>query len=123
MESLFEEFSGSYTRQGDYLLPDLKLPETGDREIGVWGQRYGRWLKAQHRILYYNLLTKGRLNDALADADERAERIFQQTVKALSEKEGVTEQLKAADPIRWVRKTNNIRSRATEITAGEVMCL
>lgn len=123
MKSLFEATGGSYTQQGDYLLPDLKLPEAREREVGIWGQRYGRWLKAQHRVLYYNLLTKGRLNEALTDADKRAERIFEQTVRTLAEKEGVTEQFKAADPLAWVRKMNSIRSCVMEITNREVMCL
>lgn len=123
MKSIFKATGGSYTQQGDYLLPNLKMPQIDDREIGIWGLRYRHWLKTQHRVLYYNLLTKGRLNEALADASERAERIFDQTVKALSEKESVTEQLKATDPVAWVGKMNSIRSRASEIVFREVMCL
>ena len=110
-----------YELQGDYYLPCLKLPESDDRPIGIWGQRRRRYLKEHHRILYYNLLTKGKLHDHLADINEEAEKMFTRLVRQLSEKEGVTEQLKATDQMLWVQKTNNIRNRATEIVNVELI--
>ena len=121
MQSIFEQAGGSYTQQGDYLLPDLKLPEAESCEIGVWGQRHRKWLKGQHRVLYYNLLTKGKLDTHIADVTERATAMFRNLVTELAQKEGVTEQLKSADMLAWVGRMNSIRNRATEIVNAEVI--
>lgn len=107
----------TYTKQGDYYLPDMKLPEQGETEIGIWGQRRRRYLKEHHRVLYYNLLTHCTLIDHLADIDEEAQKMYEHLVKQLAEQEGVTEQLKAEDQMLWVAKMNNIRNRATEIVS------
>lgn len=119
MKSIYEEAGGTYTRQGDYELPNLKVLPEREVEIGVWGQRYQRYLKQHHRIRYYNLLTAGTLNEHLAEVDQQAERIFQSLVSALSEQENVTEKLKANRPMEWVQKMNSIRNRATEIVNSE----
>ena len=71
-QTLFEQNGGTYTRQGDYLLPDIKLPEQPEYEIGVWGQRRRRFLKEHHRILYYNMMTKCTLYPRLAELDWKA---------------------------------------------------
>lgn len=110
-----------YELQEDYYLPCLKLPESDNRPIGIWGQRRRRYLKEHHRILYYNLLTRGKLHDHLADINEEAEEMFTQLVRQLSEKEGVTEQLKAENQMLWVQKMNNIRNRTTEIVIAEII--
>lgn len=104
-----------YELQGDYYLPCLAPPEHDDRPIGIWGQRRGRYLKEHHKILYYNLLTSGKLHTHLADIHEEAEEMYARLVKQLAEKEKVTEQLKAKNQMLWVRKMNNIRDRVTEI--------
>jgi len=108
-----------YELQGDYYLPCLNLPESDDRPIGIWGQRRRRYLKEKHRILYYNLLTRGKLHEHLADINEEAEEMFTRLVQQLSEKEGVTEQLKAENQMLWVAKMNSIRNRVTEIVMNE----
>lgn len=121
-DTLFEQFGGTYTQIGDYLLPYLSLPaekETGN--IGVWALRHKRYLKQHHKVLYYNLLTSGKLDSHLADIEEQAQKLFLRLVKELAEKEGMTEQLKAADPMAWVRQMNNIRRRATEVVNSEVL--
>lgn len=121
-DTLFEQLGGTYTQIGDYLLPDLSLPaekETGN--IGVWALRHKRYLKQHHKVLYYNLLTSGKLHSHLADIEEQAQQLFLRLVKELAEKEAVTEQLKAADQMAWVRKMNNIRSVATEIIFEEII--
>ena len=119
MKSIYEEAGGTYTRQGDYELPDLKVPPEKEIEIGIWGQRHRRYLKQYHKIRYYNLLTSGTLNGHLAEVDQQAERIFQLLVSVLSKQENVTERLKVNRPMEWVQKTNSIRNRAVEIVNNE----
>jgi hypothetical protein len=105
----------TYTQQGDFLLPDLKLPEQPKVEIGIFGKRHLRYLERNRKILYTNMLTKGKLTAYLADIDEQAENMFDQLVRQLAEREGVTEQLKANNQMLWVKKMNSIRNRAEEI--------
>ena len=121
MKSLFEQLGGTYTRQGDYCLPDLCLPPEEERLIGVYGQRRRTFLREHHRVLYYNLLTAGVLDGHLADLNEQAEAMFSRLVKQLSEKEGVTEALKAENQMLWVQRMNNIRSAAMEIVANDLI--
>ena len=123
MKSLFEKSGGTYTMQGDYRLPNLTLPAEDERPIGVWGQRRLRYLKQHHKVLYYNLLTSGKLHSHLADVEKEAQILFSRLVKEYAEKEGVTEQLKAADQMAWVRRMNNIRERATEVVNSEVVLI
>lgn len=111
----------TYTMQGDYLLPNLILPEQNNREIGIWGQRHKRYLLNHHKVRYYNLLTSCKLVNYFADIDEQAENMYQLLVKQLAEKEGVTEQLKAENPILWVQQMNNIQNRAREIVNAELI--
>jgi hypothetical protein len=111
----------SYTLQGDYYLPDLKLPKQPKIEIGIWGKRHLRYIKQHHKIRYTNLLTSCKLTAYLADIDEQAEDMFFRLVKQLAEKEGVTEQLKAENQMLWVKRMNNIRNRATEIVNAELI--
>ena len=111
----------TYTQQGDYLLPDLKLPEQPKVEIGIFSKRHLRYLEHNRKILYTNLLTKGKLTAHLAEIDKLAEDMFFRLVKQIAEREGVTEQLKAKDQMQWVRKMNNIRNRAEEIVNNEMI--
>lgn len=111
----------TYTQQGDYLLPDLKLPEQPKVEIGIWGKRHLGYLKSHHPIIYTNLLTSCKLTTYLADIDEEANEMFDRLVKHFAKQEGVTEQLKADNQMLWVRKMNNIRNRATEIVNNELI--
>ena len=110
-----------YELQGDYYLPCLKLPEEEQAYIGIWGQRHLRYLKEHHRVRYANLLTSGKLNSYLVDIDRQAEEMFERLVKQMAEREGVTEPLKAANSMEWVRKLNSIRNRAVEITNSELI--
>lgn len=123
MKSLFEKSSGTYTMQGDYWLPNLIVPAEDERPIGVWGQRRLRYLKQHHKVLYYNLLTSGKLHSHLADTEQQAQALFSRLVKEYAEKESVNEQLKATDPMKWVRRMNNIRERATEVVNSEVVLI
>ena len=131
-----------YELQGDYLLPNLKLPEQPKVEIGIWGvrvsggdlcrrqkhrpsrqarQRHLRYIKQHHKIRYTSLLTSCKLTAYLADIDKQAEEMFFRLVNQLAEKEGVTEQLKADNQMLWVARMNNIRNRVTEIVNAELI--
>lgn len=118
-KTIFEEAGGTYTMQGDYFLPDLTLPPEEKRPIGVWGQRRLRYLKQHHKILYYNLLTSGKLHSHLADVEEEAQALFLRLVKEYAEQEGITEQFKAENPMEWVQRMNNIRERVLKIVSIE----
>ena len=122
-KSIYDKRNGLwYELQGDYYIPCLELPaEKEERHIGVWGQRPRRYLKANRRALYTSLLTSGKLNSYLADIDRQAEEMFSRLVKQLSEKEGVTETLKAENQMLWVQKMNNLRNAAMEIVLNELI--
>ena len=120
MKSLFEQMGGTYTQQGDYYLPNLKLPPEEERPLGVWGQRRLRYLREHHPILYTNLKTSGQLHTHLADVEEQANALFLRLVKDYAASEGITEQLKAEDPMEWVRTMNGIRARVTEVVMSRV---
>ena len=119
---IFDESNGLwYELQGDYYIPCLKLPKEEQHPIGVWGQRYLRYIKQHRKVLYLNLLTSGKLNAYLADLDKQAEEMFSRLVKQMAENEGVTEQFKADNQVEWVARMNNIRSRATEIVNNDLI--
>ncbi len=120
--TIFEQTGGTYTQVGDYMLPDL-LPAEEEKEanIGVWVMQHKRYLKQNHKVLYYNLLTSGKLNSYLADIEQQAQDLFLRLVNDLAEKENITEELKSTDMMLWVQKMNNIRNRATEIVNAEII--
>lgn len=119
---IYNEKNGiRYTLQGNYYLPDLKLPDEENKPIGLWGQRHARHLKQNHKALYMNLLTSGKLSSYLADIDKQAEDMFFRLVKQMAKREGVTEQLKANNQMDWVARMNNIRNRATEIVNHDII--
>ncbi len=120
--TIFEQMGGTYTQVGDYMLPDL-LPAEEEKKanIGAWAMRHKRYLKQNHKVFYYNLLTSGKLNSYLADIEQQAEEMFFRLVNDLAEKENVTEELKATDMMLWVRNMNNIRNRATEKVNAELI--
>lgn len=120
-KSLFEQMDGTYTQVGDYLLPNLILPEQQDQPLGVWGQRHARYLKQHHKIIYMNLLTSGKLNGYLVDIENQAENLFLQLVKQLAESENITEELKVKDQMEWVAQINNVCNRAREIVNSKLI--
>lgn len=121
MGTIYDENGGRYKVNDNYLLPCLTIGNTCKNEIGVWGQRHKRYLKSHHRVIYYNLLTSDKLDNHLADVEERAKSLFEQTVKSLAEQEQITEKLKVENMMLWVQKMNNIRNRATEIVNEQVI--
>jgi len=120
-KTIFDEMGGTYTQVGDYLLPDLRLPESETQPIGIWGQRHLRYLKEHKRATYATLLTKGILNTYLADIDRQAEEMFSRLVKQMAEREDITEQMKADNQLMWVQRMNNIKNRATEIVNADII--
>ena len=119
---IYDEKNGLwYELQGNYYLPCLKLPKEESRHIGVWGQRH-RWYIRQHKKVFYtNLLTSGRLNSYLMDIDRQAEKLFLRLVEQMAEREGITEKLKAEQPMKWVGKMNALREAAAEIVNAKVI--
>ena len=120
-QTVFEQMNGTYTQQGDYLILCLTLHDEEKVEIGLWGQRHLIYLKQSHKVLYYNLLTSGKLNSHIAEIDKQANDMFFRLVKELAEKENITEELKSNDQMLWVQKMNNIRNRVTEIVNKEII--
>ena len=121
MKSIFEQQGGTYTMQGDYRLPNLLPPTDEERPIGVWGQRRLNYLKHNRKVLYYNLLTSGKLHSHLVDVEEQAQDLFSRLVKEYAEKKDITEQLKVTDQMKWVQKMNNIRERVSETVSSDVV--
>lgn len=120
-KTIFEQMGGTYTIQGDYYLPDLTVLPKEKHPIGVWAHRRRQYLKQHHKILYCNLLTSGKLRFHLADVEKEAQSLFLRLVKEYAEREGVTEQLKAENPMEWVQKMNNIRNRAAETVYADLI--
>lgn len=118
---IMDERTGlKYELVGDYyLIAGDDEPE--ERPIGIWGQRHARYLKEHHKVVYYDLLTSGKLNSYLADLNEQAEEMFFQLVKELTEKEGISENLKAEKQMFWVQRMNAVRETATENVNLEII--
>ena len=109
-----------YTLSGDCYLPELRLPED-KRPIGRWGRLHKEYLKNYRPVLYQALLLSGKLHPILADLDEQATERCCLIVQQMAQAEGITEELKATNPVRWVQAMNSIRSRAEEIIQIEMI--
>ena len=119
---IFDKDNGLwYELQGDYYYPCLTVPAEEEKSIGIWGQRYLRFIKTERKALYTELLTSGKLNTYLANINEQAKEQMLLLTEQMAEREGVTEQLKAQDQMLWVQRMNNIRDRAIEIVNHELI--
>ncbi len=119
---IFDENNGLwYERQGDYYIPCLTLPAEEEQPIGLWGQRHLRYIKEHRKARYTNLLLSGKLNSYLADIDQQAEVMLSRLVDQMTQRQGVTEELKASDQMAWVGRMNNIRISAIEIVDKEII--
>ncbi len=118
-QSLYEKLGGSYTKVGDYFLPNLKIDEPEQQAIGKYGRMRKRYLKEYRRVLYSNLLVADKLDQHLAEIDKACEERMELLTSQMAKWEGVTEALKAADQMEWVRRMNSIRNRAEEIVLHE----
>ena len=120
-KTIFEEMGGTYRQVGDYLIPNLSLPEKSDYQIGKYGRLRRNYLKEYHPVLYANFLTSGTLHRHLAEIDQACNERMEIIVSAMAKREDVTEALKAADQMEWVRRMNSIRNRAEEIVLTELV--
>ena len=121
MKSLFEKMGGTYRQEGDYLIPNLTLPDDGDYEIGKYGRMRRSYLKEHRKILYTNYVMEGTLFKHLSEIDQACNERMENLVPTMAKREGVTEALKAADQMEWTRRMNNIRNRAEEIILTELV--
>lgn len=121
MKSIFEEMGGTYRQEGDYLIPNLILPDTGDYQIGKYGHLRRSFLKDHHPVLYSTMVLDGTLFEHLAEIDKTCKERLERITSAMAKQEGVTESLKAADQMEWVRCKNSIHNRAEEIVLTELV--
>ena len=121
MKFLFEEMGGTYRQKGDYLIPNLALQNDDDYEIGKYGRMRLSYLKEHRKILYTNYVTEGTLSKHLSEIDQACNKRMENLVLAMVKQEAVTEVLKAANQMEWVRRMNNIRNRVEEIVLREVV--
>ena len=121
MKSIFEEMGGTYRQVGDYFIPNITLPDDGEYQIGKYGRMRRSYLKEYRKILYNNYVLEGTLFKHLSEIDQACNERMEIIVSAMSEQEGVTEALKTADQMEWVRRKNNIRNRAEEIILSELV--
>ena len=120
-KSIFEQYGGTYTQVGDYLLPDLIIDETERQPVGKYGRMRKRYLKEHRPILFSNLLLSGKLDQHLAEIDHACVEGIDLLTRQMADQEGVTEALKATDQMEWVRRMNNIQNRAEEIVLNELV--
>ena len=121
MKSLFKQMGGTYHQEGDYLIPNLTLPDEPEYQIGKYGRMRRSYLKAHRPVLYANFLTSGTLHRHLAEIDQACNERMEIVVSAMAKQEGVTESLKAADQMEWVHRMNSIRNRTGEIVLTELV--
>ena len=119
MQATFEKLGGTYRQVGDYLLPDIEVPESP--QIGIWGQRRLQYLRTSKQVLYTTMLMGDTLKAHLEEVDKSAEEIFNQLTVQLKAQEGVTEELKANNQLAWVQRMNSIRNRVAEIVYKELI--
>lgn len=121
MKSIFEEMGGTYRREGDYFIPNLTLPDTGDYTIGKYGRMRRTYLKEHHPAFYSTLILDGTLFKHLSEIEQACNERMEAITTAMAKQEGVTEALKAADQMGWVRRMNSIRNRAEEVVLRELV--
>lgn len=121
MKTLFEQMGGTYRKEGDYLIPNIVLPDTGNYQIGKYGRMRRQYLKEYRKVFYTSLMTSGTLYQHLSEIDQACNERMENIAAAMAKQEGVNEALKAADQMEWVRRCNSIRSRAEEIVLTELV--
>ena len=121
MKSTYETMGGKYQQNGNYLLPNLEVPESP--KIGVWGERRRKYLRKHQKALYTAMMLSDTLNIHLEEVDRTANEMYDRLTSQLTEREGITEQLKATNQMEWVQQMNNVRNRATEVVWKELICV
>ena len=120
MQTDFEAMGGTYTCVGDYLLPNLEVPESP--KIGTWGERRRKYLQTSQKALYTAMLLGDTLNAHLEEVDKSATEMFERLIEQMKEQDGITEELKAANQLEWVQRMNVIQREAAEIVTKELIC-
>ena len=121
MKSVFESMGGTYTKSGDYYIPDITLPEGSNRNISKYGRMRHQYLKEHRPVLYNTMILDGSLWDHLAEIDLTCNNRLDVLISGMQEKQGITDTTKANDPMVWVRAMNNIRNCAEEIILRELV--
>ena len=121
MKTLYEKLGGTYREENGRLIPEMKLPEQTNYQIGKYGQFYLDYIKNHRRGRYTTLLTEGKLNARLHEIDLEANEMLEAIIPRLAAERGIDENLKARDMLRWVAEMNNIKVSAEEIVLREVV--
>ncbi len=121
MKSIYEKLGGTYRQSGDYLIPDIALPESSPHTLGKYGRMRRKYLKEHRYILFNQMVLDGTLYPHLAEIDHSCNTRMEQIISAIAMTEGVNERLKEQNPMLWVQQMNNIRSRAEEIVLQELI--
>ncbi len=121
MKSTYEAMGGNYRQNGDYMLPNLEVPECP--KVGAWGEHRRKYLREHQKALYTAMMLGSTLNAHLEEVDRTATEMYDRLTLQLTKQEGITEQLKAIDQTEWVQRMNNIRNRATEVVRKELICI
>lgn len=119
MENIFEAMGGTYRQVGDYLLPNVEVPESP--QIGIWGERHHKYLQRYQKPLYTAMLLGDTLNAYLEEVDKSASEMYDRLINQLKQRDGVTENLKAVDQLEWVKRMNVIYHEAEEIVKKELI--
>ena len=111
----------TYRMQDGFQVPNLLMPQTPEVHLGKYAELRREYLMKRRRVLYTNLKTSGKLTEHLAEIEQTARKMVEQTVARMARAEGVTEELKAANQMEWVQRMNNIRQRAEEIVMADLI--
>ena len=111
----------TYTEKDGILYPDLRLPNTAQKPFGKYGHMRLEYLRKHRRGTYATLLTEGKLNEHLCQIDTEAREMVRQMYEDLSKQNGIDEDLKSRDPMKWVQEMNNIKASAEEIALCEIV--
>ena len=121
MKSTYEAMGGNYQQNGDYLLPNLEVPE--GPKVGVWGERRRKYMREHQKALYTAMMLSGTLNAHLEEVDRTATEMYDRLTLQLTKQEGITEQLKATNQMEWLQQMNSVRNRAAEVVRKELICV
>ena len=121
MQTDFEAMGGTHTSEGDYLLPNVEVPVSP--KIGIWGERRRKYLRTSQRALYTAMLLGDTLNAYLEEIDRSATEMFDRLIEQMKGRDGITEDMKAANQLEWVQRMNVIRQEAAEIVIRELICV
>ena len=121
MKTLYEQLGGTYREENGRLIPEIKLPEQTDYQIGKYGRMHLDYIKQHRRGRYTTLLIEGKLNTRLHEIDLEANEMLETIIPRLTAERGIDENMKARDMLRWVAEMNNIKANAEEIVLREVV--